>query len=95
MLWKIIYKMKVTSAEMIFRLEAVGAPLLLCIAGKVLKGWRVYPLQLDDLKPIPYSSPKRQAAQVSDEAAEPGSAGEGLRPLAAPAAEEVGPIFYR
>ncbi len=56
----------------------------------MLKGWRVYPLQLDDLEPISYSSPRKQPLQVSDEAAAPE-----LARLTGPAAEEVGPVFYR
>ena len=61
------------------------------VAGEVLKGWRVYPLQLDDLEPISYSSHKKQPLPVSDEAAV--SVLE--QQLTAPAAEDIGPIFYR
>ncbi len=61
------------------------------VAGEVLKGWRVYPLQLDNLAPISYSSHKKQPLPVSDEAAV--SVLE--QQLGSPAAEEVGPIFYR
>ena len=65
--------------------------MLSCVAGEVLKGWRVYPLQLDDLEPISYSSHKKQPLPVSGNAAPPVLAQE----LSSPAAEEVGPIFYR
>ncbi|CAL5218934.1 g683 [Coccomyxa viridis] len=59
--------------------------------GEVLKGWRVYPLQLDNLEPISYSSHKEQPLPVSDEAAVPVLE----QQLNAPAAEDIGPIFYR
>ena len=58
---------------------------------EVLKGWRVYPLQLDNLEPISYSSHKEQPLPVSDEAAVPVLE----QQLNAPAAEDIGPIFYR
>ena len=59
-------------------------------AGQALKGWRVYPLQLEDLSPLSYSSAKARTGQVGDEA----TVTESIQ-LQAPAAEETGPIFYR
>ena len=56
-------------------------------AGEVLKGWRVYPLQLDDLSPISFAATRGSVEAASSEGSVP--------QLAGPAAEEVGPIFYR
>lgn len=59
----------------------------------MLEGWRVYPLQLDDLSPISYSSHRPQPSLTSEDtvAPEQGTPGQ----LSSPAAEDVGPIFYR
>ena len=65
--------------------------LLICSAGKTLKGWRIYPLQLDDLSPISYSSARRGIPE--DRLSVPEL--ETSQQLSSPAAEEVGPIFYR
>ncbi len=73
----------------------------------MLKGWHIYPLQLDDLSNISYSSnPVGQPGPARFSGADPS---ELLRALAkfsiaprhpaeqlrAPSAAEVGPIFYR
>ena len=56
-------------------------------AGEIIKGWRVYPLQLDDRSPISFAVTRGSAEAASRESS--------ALQLAAPAAEEVGPIFYR
>lgn len=63
-------------------------------AGEIIKGWRVYPLQLDDLSPISFAATRgSDMAESSNAKAE--SSEDSALPLDAPAAEEVGPIFYR
>lgn len=73
----------------------------------MLKGWHIYPLQLDDLSDISYSS--NVASQPGLARFDGGDTSELLRALAkfsivprrpagqlhAPSAAEVGPIFYR
>lgn len=71
-------------------------------AGEELKGWHIYPLQLDDLSDISYSSSRgpalarpsalvRTLARYGIEAHTAAQADQ----LGAPSASEVGPIFYR
>jgi hypothetical protein len=65
--------------------------LLILSAGEILKGWRIYPLQLDDLSPISYSSARGGSSDNKLRVPEQ----EMAQQLSRPAAEEVGPVFYR
>ena len=68
-----------------------------CGAGEALRGWRVYPLQLEDLSALSYASGDTRLAPAAAQSlirpadrstleAAPGNA---------PGAATVGPIFYR
>jgi hypothetical protein len=41
---------------------------VLSVTGEVLTGWHIYPLQLDDLSPISYSSNSRRSSHNGDPA---------------------------